>query len=161
MKKFLILVAALISFISATDDCNTKRLIYHEWKGTAAQGLAWGHFEKDDQLGNDSNLKFASGANDCEPLSVRDEHGWVQCCYIEINYKYQNSDHTAKGCYPVSLEQMADKTFDAYENKIKSAVTTNNTDVTGNSVKIECAKKSGSSFIKVSSAFLLIFSLLF
>ncbi len=159
MSKFLILSSSLLLTLLSSlycEDCNTRRLIYHEFKD-GSDGNNFGDFQNKTSFGKDNELSFASGEDVCDPLTYRDENDWKKCCYLKIEYKYNGDEHEATGCYPVTSEELKEDDFKDLEKKIKEAVNKRNTEIEATEIEVKCKDdKDEASFLKVAFSLVLL-----
>lgn len=145
MKSLTVALLLALALAVVCDDCNTRRLIYHEFK----EGYTWGEF------GGKKHI-LATNPSQCTPLTVREEHGWNNCCFLEIFYTNPktNRQQQATGCYPVPQDKLEGSyaEFAAYLKEMAKAVEdANPEEVTKASAYILCGEKQNnapSSFLK-------------
>ena len=110
MKGISIALFVTLALTIACEDCNTRRLIYHEFKG---KENPWGKFGQ-------QSLRNAEYPDQCIPLTVRYEHDWNKCCYLEIFYENaETGEHEkATGCYPVPQNKL-DGSYHEFKKYLK------------------------------------------
>ncbi len=153
----LFLLLTLLSSYNCQEDCNIRRLIYHEFKkGDDGVTSIFGQFYNNTSFGKNDELNWATGPSQCLPLSVRDENGWTKCCYLKIEYEYNDKDYVATGCYPVTTNEINnDEDFDDLEERIEDAVNKQNPKIDADKVHVSCDPNSGS-FLKFAMPLVLL-----